>query len=578
MRKRLFGLLCASGLLFSGCATKGPARPPVANGLSEQTIREATHGVPRESEVIFLLLSAELAGQRGQFEVALDQYLKAAELTRDGRVAARATQIALYLKNMDKALVAAKIWRTNDPESAEALRLSAMLELKAGHLDVALEQLGALLVMPKLDTEATLIELVKLLDAEVPAEDGLNLMRKLVERFPKMAEVHFAYALLATDKGEYQRALTETETALALHPDWSRARMLQAQVMTQMGDSEAAREVIQKALKKEPNNLRLRLIYSQFLAKAGDVRSAEKELEKILAREPGNEDARFGLGMAQLELGKVEQARKSFQQLGESSRWKMQSYFYLGLIEARKNRLQSALQWFDRVTDGPLAFDAQVNGITALINLGHLSEARQRLVGVRKKFPHEALRLYLLEGELLSKNKDFSAAFDLLTEALDEMPGQVELLYTRALVAERLDRVEVLEGDLRAVLEKTPDDANALNALGYTLADRFPERLEEAKKLLERAMELKPDDPAIMDSYGWLNYRLGEYETALEYLRRAYDLINDPEIGAHLGEVLWESGKHKEALKVWRESEKKDPTQDDIQKVRARYPEAFRSR
>jgi tetratricopeptide (TPR) repeat protein len=149
-------------------------------------------------------------------------------------------------------------------------------------------------------------------------------------------------------------------------------------------------------------------------------------------------------------------------------------------------------------------------------------------------------------------------------------------LYTRALVAEQLDRLEVLEADLRAVLEKNPDDVNALNALGYTLADRFPMRLEEAKRLLDRAMESKPDDPAIMDSYGWLQYRLGNYEKALEYLRRSYEMIGDPEIGAHLGEVLWESGRHKEAQKIWTESLRKDPDQDDMRRVRARYPEAFK--
>jgi len=516
-----------------------------------------------------------MAGQRGQYQIALENYLKAARMTKDPRVAERATQIALYLKDVDKAREAAALWRERDPGNAEAARIDAMLLLKAGQTDAALEQFGKLLTLPGVDLESTLIELVKLLDAEVSKEDGLKLMRQLVERFPRMAEIHFAYALLAADKGEYKLALDETERALTLHPDWNRARLLQAQVMSQMGDSQAAREVIQRALKGDPTNDRLRLIYSQLLAKAGDVRAAEKELAKILSRDPGNEDARFGLGIALMELGQEERAREEFAQLAESSRWRMQAFFYLGLIEARKNRLHSALQWFDKVTSGPLAFDAQVNGITALINLGQMAEARHRLSEVRKKFPNEALRLYLLESELLTKNKDYVSAFDLLSEALEEMPGQVELLYTRALVAEQLDRVEVLEADLRAVLEKNPDDANALNALGYTLADRA-DRLDEAKKYLDRALELKPDDPAILDSYGWLQYRLGNYNVALDYLRRAYDMINDPEIGAHLGEVLWESGRRKEAKKVWREALRKDRNHDDMKKVKARYPEAFR--
>lgn len=572
MLKRLFCLGCAAGVLLSGCTN---LQSPPLGGLSEDVIRASAQGRTPESEVVYLLLTAELAGQRSQYDIALENYLKASKLTKDPRVAERATQIALYLKDYDKAREAASLWRDRAPESAEAIRLNAMLLLKAGNRDAALDQFTKLLRLPSVELESTLIELVKLLDAEASREDGLKLMHQLTDRFPRMAELHFAYALLAADKGEFKLALDETERALALQPDWNRARLLQAQVMSQMGDSQAAREVVQRALKSDPNNVRLRLIYAQFLAKAGDLRAAEKELTKILAKEPDNEDARFGLAMALMEMDQEERARQEFVRLAESARWRMQAFFYLGLIEARKNHLQSALQWFDKVTEGPVAFDAQVNGITALINLGQLPEARNRLSVVRKKFPNEALRLYLLEGELLSKNKDYSAAFDLLSEALEEMPGQVELLYTRALIAEQLDRIEVLEADLRAVLEKNPDDANALNALGYTLADRT-DRLDEAKKYLDRALELKPEDPAILDSYGWLQYRLGNHEMAAEYLRRAYDMINDPEIGAHLGEVLWESGRRQEAKRVWRESLRKDPSHPDMKKIKARYPEAFR--
>ena len=207
--------------------------------------------------------------------------------------------------------------------------------------------------------------------------------------------------------------------------------------------------------------------------------------------------------------------------------------------------------------------------------MGELAESRKRIGTVRMKFPNEALRLYLLEAELLTKNKDFVSAFDLLSEGLEQMPGTVELLYTRALVAEQLDRIESLEADLRAVLEKNPDDANALNALGYTLADRYPDRLREAKKYLDRAIEIKPDDPAIQDSYGWLHYRLGDYQTAEKYLKRAYEIVKDAEIGGHLGEVLWESGHKAEAKKVWKEAFRKNPDGEDALRVKTRYPEAF---
>lgn len=542
--------------------------------ISDEVLRVGGTAPQPGDDAVYFILAAELAGECGQFEVALDNYLQAAKLTQDVNVLQRTTQIALYLKKTDKALDAASQWQQRDPGSIEARRLTAMLQLKSGRTDDALEQLTALLGMPGVDVENTMIDLVKLIGTEVPKEDGINLIRRLGQRFPHMAELHFAAALLAADKGEYQLALAETEKALAQHPDWSRARLLRAQVMSRMGDSQKAREVMLKALQADPNNERLRLIYSQFLLKVGDLRGAERELGRILAKDPRNEDAILGLAMAQLELGQEAKARQLFEGLAESPSHRMQAFFYLGLIEARKNRLQSAVQWFDKVTDGPAVFDAQVNAITALINLGQIPEARHRLVDVRKRYPQEALRLYLLEGELLTKNKDYAGAFELLSQALEDMPGQTELLYTRALVAEQLDRLDVLESDLRTVLKKNPDDPNALNALGFTLADRS-ERLDEAKRYIARALELKPGDPAILDSYGWVLYRLGDYPAALDYLRRAYGQIKDPEMGAHLGEVLWESGKRQDAKKIWMESLRRDPDHKNLKKVMARYPEAF---
>jgi tetratricopeptide (TPR) repeat protein len=571
--KRLVCLACAGLLMLSGCATNSSWGG--SGEAVEGDLRTSTKPVAQDSEIVYLLLAAELAGQRGQYDIALDNYLKVERRSPDAQVAERATQIALYLKDTDKALEAASLWAQRDPKSVAARRISAMLYLKAGQMDKAVEQFRALLAMHDTELESTLIELVKWLDAEVPKEQGLQAMRRLVEEFPKVAELHFAYALLASNKGEHQLALAETERALTLHPDWGRARLLQAQVMAQMGDSGAARDAVQRALKSDPGNSRLRLIYAQFLAKSGDAKGAERELQRILDREPANQDARFALASTLMDTGQQDRAKQEFLKLTEEAKWKSQAEFYLGLIEARQGRLENSLRWFDRISTGPLEFDARVNGITALINLGHLGEARQRLSRVRKAFPNEALRLYLLEAELLSKNKDYEAAFDLLTEGLEDLPGQPELLYSRALIAEQLDRVDVLEADLRAVLEKNPNDANALNALGYTLADRG-DRLDEAKQLLDRAIELKPDDPAVLDSYGWLQYRLGKPREALKYLGKAYDLVPDPEIGAHFGEVLWEAGQRQEAKRVWREALKKDPNQDDMKRVKAKYKDAFK--
>jgi tetratricopeptide (TPR) repeat protein len=438
-----------------------------------------------------------------------------------------------------------------------------------------MDHLRRMLGQPDAEMEHTLIELVKWLGTEVDGSQGLSIMARLVGDYPQIAELHFAYALLASEKGEHRLALAEAEKALALHPDLNRARLLRAQVMSQMGDSAAARTTLKQALARDPGNAGLRIIYAQFLIKAGERKAARRELDKILGREPGNHDARFGLATLLMEEGQLNQAAREFQALAAVEKWQSQAYFYQGLIEARVGHLQAALDHFDRITSGPIEFDARVNATTALINMGRMAEARQRLVGIRSKFPQEALRLYLLESELLVRNKELADAFDLLTEALNEMPEQVELLYSRSLVAEQLDRIDVMETDLRAVLEKNPDDANALNALGYTLTDRT-DRLDEARPLLERAMALKPRDPAIMDSYGWLLYRQGDLQGALDYLRPAYGMVRDAEIGGHLGEILWQLGQHTQARKLWRELWKKNPGHERLLRLREKYPDGFR--
>jgi len=574
--KQLVYLVPVLSLTLTGCSTLGVksnnGTVPVEDVQAIGTLKPSTQ---QEPGVVYLLLTAELAGQRGQYQEALKNYMAACRLAPDAHIAERATQVAVFLKDTAQALEAAAIWEQVEPANPAPHRIQAMLLLKQGQTVDAMKHFKSLLSQPDAELEHTLIELVKWLNTEIDRPGGLDLMAQIIDQYPRMAELHFAYALLASEQGEYQKALEQTGQALALDPDMNRARLLRAQVMSQMGDSVAARSALRQALAKEPENTGLRIIYAQFLMKSGERKAARHELDRILKKEPAHHDARFGLATLLMEQGQLNQAAREFESLASVEKWRHQAHFYLGLIEARAGHLASALSHFDRVTEGVLEFDARVNATTALINMGNMQEARQRLVGIRSKFPNEALRLYLLESELLVRNKAFSEAFDLLSEALTDLPGQVELLYSRSLVAEQLDRVEVMEADLRAVLEKNPDDANALNALGYTLTDRT-DRLDEARPLLERAMALRPRDPAIMDSYGWLLYRQGDLPAALNHLRQAFGLVKDPEIGGHLGEVLWVSGQRSQARKIWREMLRKDPGHGRLLRLREKYPEGFR--
>lgn len=566
LRLSLLSLL----LLLGACATvpQDDARfeERIGAGISAEASRRA--------ETLYLLLAGELAGQKGQYDVALDAYMKLMRDSPDARLAERATQIALYAKQADKALETATVWLEQAPDNMAARKIVAMLLLKNGRYDEALAHLGQVLQGGGGDAETALVELVRMISQELSKEDAARVMAQLAERFPQRAEVRYAYALLAMEQGEVTLARAEVDQALRLHPDWARARVLQAQLAARAGDWAMAKAILQQALRVDPGNSHLRLVLAEQLVREGNHKAAEQQFRRILRKEPEHEDAAFGLAMALLQSHQEDAARKVLTHLAEGSRWSAQAAYYLGLVESRHNHYEEALNWFEQVNSGALAMDAQVNAVSALMALHRDADAVEKLGQLRKRFPEEALRFFLMEAEILTRNGDYAGAFDVLTESLQALPGRPELLYTRALVAEHLDRLDVMEQDLNELLTQDPNDANALNALGYTLADKS-NRYSEALSLLTRALALRPDEAAILDSYGWLQYRMGNHESAIEYLRRAYQHNQDAEIAAHLGEVLWVSGKRSEAKAVWRKAARQAPGNEYIKRVMEAFKEAF---
>ncbi len=575
MVKSLVFCLLSVALWASGC--NGVNSSPDVGTTDGHRASQPPPAPPEgEAEPLYLMLVGEIAGQRGQFDVALAHYLQLIRLVPDARIAERATQIALYVKDVDKAREAATVWAERDPGSLAAHRLKLVLDIKSGDTDAAVEEFGRLLELKDPELETTLIEMVKWLDAEMPQEQAMQVMQALSEAYPKVAELHFAYALLASNKNALMTARSETDQALALRPEWGRGLMLRAQLLMQAGDVKAARSALEKALKSDPGNARVGLLFAQFLAKSGDLKAAERQLKKIVDKDLGNHDARFALASVWMEMGQYDKARLEFQALSGDTRWQSQADFSLGLIEAREGHAEQALRQFDRVGPGPLEFDARYNSISALISLQRDEEARERLAKARQSFPNERVRLYLIEAEMLAKDKKLADAFEVLESGLKDRPGEADLLYARALLAERMGRLDVMEADLRAVLEHKPDDPAVLNALGFSLAEHRPDKLDEAEKYIKAALDKRPGDPAVMDSYGWVLYLKGQPSQALAYLKKAYGLFADPEISAHLGEVLWVLGRHDEARRIWAEGLKKDADQDDLLRVKEKYPDGFR--
>jgi len=254
----------------------------------------------------------------------------------------------------------------------------------------------------------------------------------------------------------------------------------------------------------------------------------------------------------------------------KSSQRVLEVYFELGRVEEARGDYAKARAWYERVHAGDRFLDAQTRVGAMLARQGDLAGMAAHFDRLRQDNPDNAVILFLAQGNVLRQEKRYQEAFELLTEALQQYPSDHELLYARALIAERVDRLDLLEQDLKFLIAADPDHGHALNALGYTLADRT-DRYQEAYEYLQRAIVLLPEDAAVLDSMGWIYYRLGRHEQSLDYLRRAYEREPDAEIAAHLSEVLWVTGRRDEALAIWRRALEKDPDSEYLRRFKERF-------
>jgi len=543
----------ALSLFLTGCARFKSRPESVFESVGPESLRElpVSRAEPG-GELLYELLAAELAGQRGDYPLALDYYTRAAEKVPDVWVVERAARIALYIKDEQRAREMVSLWLERAPDSPRAHKAALWLALKQGDVEGAGRHFIRLLELtPETGRAEVLLETLRFMDGEVPKEVALKVMGRVSERFASSPEVLYAYAMLALRQGETRLALTQVSRAVELRPESPKLRLMQSQLLTRLGETGKARQVLQDLVKGNPDNLQLRLLYAQLLLKTGEYGEAEKQLQFILRRQPDNPDALYAYALLNVQNKRDKVAEKALLRLLKQPKWRSEAYYYLGRIASRRGDEKKALEWFGRIREGELVFDARVNAVALLAKMGEIKKALAKIEDLRDRYPGRQLQLSLLEAEIYSTQGEHQAAFAVLTEALAKYPNHPDLLYARALIAEKMGKPTQAITDLRAALARKPEDPNLLNALGYTLLINGGS-IEEAGKYLERAIALRPDDPATLDSYGWLKYKLGDYPAALQALQKAYAKNQDPEIGYHLGEVLWALGRRGEARKIWR--------------------------
>ncbi len=349
--------------------------------------------------------------------------------------------------------------------------------------------------------------------------------------------------------GRRQRSIS----ALQLQPDLPQALVLKAQILIKQDKKPQALQVLEKAVGQQPQSGELHLAYGRMLLDAGDTEGSREQFRAVVKLSPDNTDAVYSLALLELETGQLEAGEQHLKQLLDVEDKRQSVYYYLGYAAQERGDVEAALQWYGKVEEGEYWTQSRLRMAKLLAGKGRLDEVRKEMQTLRRNNPENAVDYYLIEGQVLSDLAMYQEASDLYAEALESHPQEEDLLYAQALVAEQLDRVDVAEKYMRLILEQDPDNVRTLNALGYTLADRT-DRYAEALQYIEKAYAQKPDDPAIIDSMGWVQYRLGNLDQAQRYLQQAYDMTGDGEIGAHLGEVLWMQGDQAGARRVWEKS------------------------
>ncbi|MDP3009292.1 MAG: tetratricopeptide repeat protein [Methylococcales bacterium] len=503
-----------------------------------------------DPDVMFMLLAAEIAGQREQYDVALEGYMEAAKRVNDPRFAERAAVIAMYMKDGKKTQEAVSLWLKGDAKNTTARKIATLSALRAGDKQAAVEHLSIILKADSAEFESTLLELSSVLQKEGKLDVVYDTLTALSQKYPNQAAIYFVQSLLALQVKNGALAEQQIQKALRIQPDWDKALILQAQIAMLSGDTNKAKAAIKNASLKYPNNDKIKKLLGQVLIKTGSYKEAVDVYRQLIAANPKDAESKFTLGLVYLQLDQDEQAEYVLNQLLEQPDWKYQANFYLGKLAEKRKDIDKALAYFDKVTEGDFAFDAAVEALSLLAKDKQFDAANARLSTLSSRFPKQKLRILLIQAETYSQQKQYQKAFDVLTAALAEQPEQPELLYTRALISEHLNRKDVLEKDLKQILAKDPDNVEALNALGYSLLDD-PKRYAEAEVYLQKAVKLRPDEAVIIDSYGWLLFKQGRTQMALEYLQRAYTKQQENEIAAHIAEVLWALGRKEEAKKLF---------------------------
>lgn len=561
----LGGVIVLAGCAGQSAATKrpSPAAAPAAAPLilNEGNVIDrpvaAGAGFDSDTDPMFRLLVAEFAGQRGLMDIAVENYVATAKQSRDLDIAKRATRIAVFARDDEGALEAARIWAEQAPQDSEARQILAAMYIRAGDADAAIRELEVVLNAQSSGANRQLRMIANLLSREEDKLTALEVMEKLLVDRDDDPDALVAYALLAIRAEDMERSSTAMNRIIAAGDADTNIAMAYIALLQKFDKSRDALNWLEGAIEQRPDETGMRLIYARLLADSNRYEEARVQFALVAEQAPDNGDVIYALGLLNLQANRIDAAAGNFKRLLDLGARADDANFYLAQIAESRENFERALGYYRAIDAGTNHFPAQVRIALILSSLERIADARAQLNSLVPEDEAQRLQIVRAEGEILTRHNRYEDAMALYDRALADT-YDMELLYTRAMLAEKLGRLDVLEADLKTIIEREPTNAQALNALGYTLADHT-DRYEEAYGYIERAYAIQPEDFYILDSMGWVLYRLGRFDEALEYLNRARNIRDDPEVAAHLGEVLWVMGDKAAARDVWDSALKDKP-------------------
>ena len=565
-----FLFTCLLGLTLAGCASltgteEAPAKSETVAAGEKTEPQPPVEYADFEPETLYLLLSAEIAAQRGRYDITLVNYLKAAKQSRDQVVIERAMRIAQSLNGDNAQKQLAELWLDIDPDNLQAHRISAIQAVKGNDLQTAIHHMERIMDQGG-DAD---FDSLAAMAANLPPEQQqelLALYNEMSDRHPDTPELEYSIALLLKVTGQPQQALDRLEPLLQENANFQPAIILKGDLLYQTDQKSSALDYLLTNTRRFPGNRQMGTLYGRMLINEGELQAAQDEFNRLVKRYPDTPGLRLSHALVALENGQTDLARQELTQLAEQGHHTSEANYYLGRIEDQASNTEQAIGYYQSVEQGNYYFPALARASSLLAENGQLEDAIDRIRRLREANPRQAENFWLLEVNLLLDQEQQQQALSTATEALEEHPDNIEIRYARAMLYDGIGQPADAEADLKQIIEQEPENAVALNALGYILTTRT-DRLREARGYIEKALRLDPNNPAILDSMGWVLFLEGQLEPALEYLSRAWAAFPDPEVAAHYGEALWMNGAEEQARIIWQEGLEQDSNHEVLRET-----------